>query len=246
MTTVSRMVMAFVLACGTAALAAQSPVGQAPPVTMAAPIPLAAHPKGQQMMAEASKNAALLDLDFKFLDKSYENDVYAKDPLGKSHRISCVRFRSTSGFHFKVDQPKFTLTAQGLTVTENIAKLTADGLTVKVQLGPCTDVGTGVGVRVSDIKVTYKARPMVSFDQSQHCKVTWSKENDELHVSIGDLNIIGVQNDLDKLAKDAVREALNAVLDTYFSGRLRGELLKVSAGVCGGGKGLNAPAGASR
>jgi hypothetical protein len=102
--------------------------------------------------------------------------------------------------------------------------------------GPCVDVSAGVGVRLSDIKVTYKAKPMLTFDQNQHCKVTWNQQTDEMHVTIGDLNITGVQNNIDKLAKDAAREALNAVLDAYFGGRLRGELLKASVSVCGGGK----------
>lgn len=204
-------------------------------VTMAAPLPLATHPQGQQMMSQAAQNAALLDLNFQFLNKTYENDVYVRDPLGKKHRVSCVRFKSTSGFRFKVDPPAFTLTSQGLTVEQNISRLTADGLTVKVQFGPCTDFAAGIGVRLSDIKLVYKAKPMITFDQNKLCKVSWSQDTDDLHVTIGDLNITGVQNDIDKLAKNAAREALNAVLDTYFGGRLRGELIKVSVNVCGGG-----------
>ncbi|MEX2164252.1 MAG: hypothetical protein WD823_08420 [Sulfuricaulis sp.] len=205
-------------------------------VTAATPRPLATHPQGQQMMSQAAQNAALLDLNFQFLNKSYKNDVYVRDPLGKKHRVSCVRFKSTSGFRFKVDPPAFTLTSQGLTVEQNISKLTADGLTVKVQLGPCADIAAGMGVRLSDIKLVYKAKPMITFDQNQLCRVSWSRDTDELRVAIGDMNITGVQNDIDKLAKDAVREALNAVFDAYFGGKLRGELTKVSVNVCGGGK----------
>jgi len=205
-------------------------------VAAAAPRPLSTHPQGQQMMSQAAQNAALLDLNFQFLNKSYKNDVYVRDPLGKKHRVSCVRFKSTSGFRFKVDPPAFTLTSQGLTVEQNISKLTADGLTVKVQLGPCADIAAGMGVRLSDIKLVYKAKPMITFDQNQLCRVSWSRDTDELRVAIGDMNITGVQNDIDKLAKDAVREALNAVFDAYFGGRLRGELTKVSVNVCGGGK----------
>jgi len=205
-------------------------------VTAAAPRPLATHPQGQQMMSQAAQNAALLDLNFQFLNKSYKNDVYVRDPLGKKHRVSCVRFKSTSGFRFKVDPPAFTLTSQGLRVEQNISKLTADGLTVKVQLGPCADIAAGMGVRLTDVKLVYKAKPMITFDQNQLCRVSWSQDTDELRVAIGDMNITGVQNDIDKLAKDAVREALNAVFDAYFGGRLRGELAKVSVNVCGGGK----------
>jgi hypothetical protein len=215
---------------------AQSSTAQLAGNVTTAPLPLAAHPQGQQMMSQAAQNAALLDLNFQFLNKSYKNDVYVKDPLGKKHRVSCVRFKSTSGFRFKVDPPAFTLTSQGLRVEQNISKLTADGLTVKVQLGPCTDIAAGIGVRLSDIKLVYKAKPMITFDQNQLCKVSWSRDTDELRIAIGDMNITGVQNDIDKLAKDAVREALNAVLDAYFGGRLRGELTKVSVNVCGGGK----------
>lgn len=200
-------------------------------------VPLASYAKGQQMMTDASKNAALLDINFQFLDKTYENDVYARDPLGNKYRVSCVRFKSTSGFRFKVDQPQFTLNAQGLTIVQNISRITADGLTVKVQFGPCADIAAGVGVRLSDVKLTYRAKPMIAFDQDQHCKVTWSQESDDLSISIGDLNITGVQNDIDKLAKDAVREALNLALTGFYGSRLRGELLKISINVCGGGRG---------
>jgi hypothetical protein len=200
-----------------------------------APMPLSTHPQGQAMMSQAAQNAALLDVNFQFLNKTYENDVYAKDPLGNKYRVACWRFKSTSGFRFKMDQPAFTLTNQGLTIEQNISKLTADGLTVKVQVGPCADIAAGIGVRLSDIKLVYKSKPMITFE-NQGCKVSWNPDTDELRVAIGDLNIVGVQNNIDKLAKDAAREALNAVLDAYFGGRLRAELIKVSVGVCGGGK----------
>jgi hypothetical protein len=223
--------------CTTHSLPAQSRAAKvAGSAATTAPMPLSTHAQGQAMMSQAANNASLLDVNFQFLNKSYENDVYAKDPLGNKYRVSCVRFKSTSGFRFKLDKPAFTLTNQGLTVEQNISKLTADGLTVKVQFGPCTDITAGIGVRLSDIKLVYKSKPMITFDQNQYCKVTWNQDTDELRVAIGDLNISGVQNDIDKLAKDAAREALNAVLDTFFGSRLRGELLKVSVNVCGGGK----------
>jgi hypothetical protein len=220
----------------TSATGAKQPAPGSSAAAAAPPRPLSTHPQGQQMMSQAAQNAALLDLNFQFLNKSYKKDVYVRDPLGKKHRVSCVRFKSTSGFRFKVDPPAFTLTSQGLTVVQNISKLTADGLTVKVQLGPCADIAAGMGVRLSDIKLVYKAKPMITFDQNQLCRVSWSRDTDELRVAIGDMNITGVQNDIDKLAKDAVREALNAVFDAYFGGKLRGELTKVSVNVCGGGK----------
>jgi len=237
MTNLTRVaVVASLLVCATVALRAQSRAAGAGQMTAMVPIPLSSHPQGQQMMAAAAKTAAVLDIHFQFLNKSYENDVYVTDPLGKKHRVSCVRFKSTSGFRFKVEPPQFTLTAQGLTIVQNIAKLSAEGLTVRVQFGPCADVAYGMGVRLTDIKVVYKAKPMITVDKDQHCKVSWSQQADELHVSIGDLNITGVQNDIDKLAKDAAREALNTVLGGYFGGRLRGELIKLSVSTCGGGK----------
>ena len=207
----------------------------APKAVAAAPKPLSTHPQGQAMMAEAGHNAAMLDIDFKFLNKTYENDVYATDPLGNKYRLSCVRFKSTSGFRFTVAEPNIALTTRGLRIEQNISRLTADGLTVKIQFGPCTDITAGIGVRISDIKVIYTAKPMISVENDR-CKVTWSSDTDEVSVSIGDVNISGVQNDIDKLAKDAAREALNAILDAYFGNRMRGELLKVSAKTCGGGK----------
>ena len=208
----------------------------APGIAANAARPLSTHPQGQQMMAEAVHNAALLDIKFEFLNKTYENDVYAKDPLGNRYRVSCVRFKSTSGFRFTMDEPTFALTTHGLRIEQNISKLTADGLTVKVQFGPCTNITAGIGVRISDIKIIYLANPMISGADSEPCKMTWSLDTDELRISIGDLNISGVQNDIDKLAKDAVREALNMSFDSYFGSRMRGELLKVSVKTCGGGK----------
>ena len=89
-------------------------------------------------------------------------------------------------------------------------------------------------MRLSDVKLTYKAKPIVSF-QNNLCAVSWNQQTDELTVTVEDLNITGVQNDIDKLVKDAAREAINAALDAYFGGRLRGELMKVSLNVCGGG-----------
>ncbi|MGQ0702986.1 MAG: hypothetical protein ACT4PM_07640, partial [Gemmatimonadales bacterium] len=135
--------------------------------TAVAALPLAAHPQGQQMMALAAQNTALLDVNFQFLNQTYENDVYVKEPItGKKIRTSCVQFKASSGFRFKVDQPSYTLTNQGLRVEQNIAKITADGLTAKFMLGPCVWVSTGVGVRLTDVKLVYKARPMVSFQNN--------------------------------------------------------------------------------
>ena len=227
-----------------------APAGQANPATggnlgagvaaetpVALQIPLAQYAQGQAMMAQAAQNAALLDVRFTFLDKTYKNDQYIKDPItGKKVRTSCIRFRSTSGFQFKVDVPTFTLTPAGLTVTQNISKIKADGLSAKFQFGPCQDIGVGVGIQLSDVKVTYKARPTVTFSTEGACTIHWNQDNDDITVSVGDLNIIGVQNNIDKLAKDAAREAINATLDGFYGRVMRNELLKVSVGTCGGGK----------
>ena len=202
--------------------------------TAVAPIPLASHSQGQAMMAQAAQRAALLDLQFKFLDKEYENNTYATDPLGNRYITGCYRFKASSGFRLKVDVPQFTLTPQGLTITQNIAKINADGLIAKVRVVACQDISTGVGLRLSDVKVTYTARPTLSFAQSNGaCTVGWSPDSDEIHVSIGDLNVLGVQNDLDQLAKKAVVEAANAMLESFYGDALRGELVKIAVGVCG-------------
>ena len=203
--------------------------------TLMAPIPLASYPQGQAMMAKAAQNAALLDIKFEFINKSYENDQYVKDPItGTKVRTACIRFKASSGFRFKVDVPQFTLNSQGLTVEQNISRLDADGLTAKVQFGPCQDISTGVGLRLKDVKVTYKARPMIVIN-SAGCSVAWNQDTDDTRVSIGDMNILGVQNDIDKLAKDAVREALNLALDGFFGAIMRNELMKISTVECGGG-----------
>jgi len=199
------------------------------------PIPLAQYAQGQAMMAQAAQNAALLDVNFTFLNKTYEKDVWT-GPDWARVRVSCVRFKATSGFRFKVDVPSFTLTQAGLTVTQNISKIRADGLAAKFQLGACADVGVGVGVQLTDVKVVYQARPTVTFSTEGACTVHWNQDTDDITVSIGDLNIIGVQNDIDKLAKDAAREAINATLDGFYGRVLKNELLKVSVGTCGGGK----------
>jgi len=46
--------------------------------------------------------------------------------------------------------------------------------------------------------------------------LSWNAEPDEFRVSIGDLNIYNTQNDLDKLAKDAVREAVNFTMNDIW------------------------------
>lgn len=203
-------------------------------VTSMAPIPLASHPQGQAMMAQAAQNAALLDLNFKFLDKDYENNTYATDPLGNKYITGCYRFKASSGFRFKVDVPQFSLTAQGLAVTQNIAKLDVDGLAAKVRVVACQDIDVGFGIRVRDVKVTYRARPNLSFSQSNGaCTLGWSQDNDEIHVSIEDINVLGLQNNVDQLGKKAIEEALNAVLEGFYGDALRKELVKITVGVCG-------------
>jgi hypothetical protein len=206
-------------------------------MTAMVPIPLASYGQGQAMMAQAAQNAALLNINFTFLNKTYENDQYVTEPVtGRKVRTSCIRFKATSGFQFKVDVPTYSLTQAGLTVTQNISRIRADGLSAKFQLGPCQDIGVGVGVQLSDVKAVYKARPTVTFSTAGACTVHWNQDTDDITVSIGDLNIIGVQNNIDKLAKDAAREAINAALDGFYGRMMRNELLKVSVGTCGAGK----------
>lgn len=201
------------------------------------PIPLASYAQGQAMMAEAAQKAALLDINFTFLNKTYEKDTHATDPFGNQYTTGCYRFKATSGFRFKVDVPQFTLTPAGLTITQNISKLNADGLTAKVRVVACQDISTGFGLRVSNLAVVYRARPMISFNQANGaCTISWNQDTDDVRVSIGDVNIIGVQNDIDNLAKDAVREAVNLTLDGFFGAVMRNELVKVSVGVCGAPK----------
>lgn len=191
--------------------------------------------KGPQMMEEAISGLSV-DVSFRFLDKTYENDVYVKDPVtGNKVRTACVRFKSTSGFAFKASGPSYTLTTQGLTVVQNIDKIDAEALNFSFQLGPCMSAGGGFGIKLRDVKLTYKARPMIRFENTG-CKVSLNPIPDETRVSIGDLNILGVQNDLDKLAKDAVREALNVSLANFFNGGLGSGLARASISACGGGK----------
>jgi hypothetical protein len=196
-------------------------------------MPLSSYPNGQAMMQQALNQLAV-DIDVRFLDKTYEKDVYVKEPVtGKKVRVSCVRFRADSGFRFKSDPPKFSLSNAGLTVTQNVARIRADSLSYKFQLGPCAWVGAGLGVQLTDVKAVYKARPMLSFDGNGACRLSWNDDPNSLALAIGDLNVIGVQNDLDKLGKDAVREALNATLYAGFGNGLRGALNKIVIDTCG-------------
>lgn len=226
-TILSATVLVF---CASTAAVAVNPAATS---ALPAPIPLAAHPQGQAMMQQAMSNLAL-NVNFKFLDKSYENDQYTT-VAGQKVRTACIRFRATSGFGFQMSPPSYQLTTQGLRVEENIGKIDVNGLTLKFQLGPCMDVAGGYGVKLTDVKVIYKARPMLAFDTQGFCRVAWNEDPDSLRVAIGDLNIIGVQNDLDKLAKDAVREGANRTFQTIHE-LLRNDLTKISVDVCGNKK----------
>ena len=199
------------------------------------PMPLAQHPEGQQMMAAAVKNASLLDINFTFLNKTYEKDVYGpRNPInGKRIRLSCVRLKVTSGFALRVDVPQFTLNYQGLTVSQNISRISNDGIKIKWQLGPCFENAGGFGFRLSDVKFVYKARPTLTFDEQGFCRLSWHEKPDEFRVSIGDLNIYNTQNDLDKLAKDAVREAVNFTMNDILGSLMRNELTRITVDVCG-------------
>lgn len=223
-------------AIGAAALsspAAEAAVPGNPTAQAIAALPLASSEQGRRILDDALKSLAL-DVDFRFLDKTYKNDVYVRDPItGNKIRTACVRFKATSGFRFAIDPPKVQASAQGLTVEENISRLEADGLAVKFQLGPCADVGGGIGVRLRDVKLVYKARPTLQL-KDDGCVVQLNPLPSETRVSIGDLNILGIQNDLDKLAKDAVREALNATLQNFFNASLSGGLVRAASKRCGG------------
>lgn len=215
--------------CGTASAVAPPAVTQ--PLQA---YPLATYPQGQAMFQQAMSQL-VPDVNLKFLDKDYKNDVYVRDPItGKKVRTACVRFRATSGFQFSMDPPQHNLTTQGLTVSQNIAKIKADGLTFKFMVGPCAWSSAGFGVQLTDVRFTYKARPMLSFDGQGACSLAWNPDPGGISVSIGDLNITGVQNNLDGLAKKAHVEAINSSLENFFGTALRGSLQQVAAGTCGG------------
>lgn len=202
---------------------------------MALPMPLASYAQGQAMMAEAARKAALLDISFTFLDKEYKDDTYATDPFGNKYRTGCYRFKATSGFRFRVDVPTFTLTNAGLTITQNISRIEANGLTAKFQVLACQDISiSSLGVLMKDLKVVYTSRPMISFNGAGGaCSISWNQDTDDVRVTIGDLNILNLQNDVDKLAKQAVEDAVNLAFGGFFGSMMRGELIKISTGVCG-------------
>ena len=199
-------------------------------------IPLAEHPQGQQMMAKAATEASLVEIKVKFLDKTYKNDVHVKEPItGKKVRVSCRRFKGVSGFTLKVDKPTFELTPKGLTISQNISRLSAQGIKIKWQLGPCAWSATGAGVSMSDIEFVYKAKPMLTFDGNGACRLTFNSQTEKIKVKIGDFNITGVQNDLDKLAKDAFREGINAAFRAMYGDLMADALAKVTVDMCGSG-----------
>ncbi len=197
-------------------------------------IPLAEHPQGQQMMAKAATEASLVEISFKFLDKTYKNDVHVREPItGKKARVSCRRFRGVSGFMMNIDKPKFELTPKGLTISQNVSRISAHGLKIKWQLGPCAWTVVGVGVTMSDIEFVYKAKPMLTFDGNGACRLTFNSQTEKIKVKIGDFNMTGVQNDLDKLAKDAFREGINAAFRAMYGDLMADALAKVTVDMCG-------------
>jgi hypothetical protein len=211
---------------------AQPPKPVVPAATLGA-TPLAKHANAQKMIQETARRLALANLNFVFLDKTYENDVYAREPIsGKSIRASCVRFKARSGFRFRVDAPTFELNDQGLTITQNIARVSANGLRFSFQLGPCVESTAGFGVAISNINFVYRARPLLSIVNGM-CTLVINQDPEHFRIAIGGLNVTGVQNDLDKLAKDAVREGINFSLDGAYGSLVAKELKQVTLDFCG-------------
>jgi hypothetical protein len=227
-----RLAATAIICVATGSAFAQPQVQNVGNITAVAPIPLASHPQGQALMAQAVQNTTLIDVNFRFLDKTYENDTYATDPLGNKYKTGCYRFKASSGFRFKVDKPAFTLNEQGLTLRQNIAAIDGTALAATIQVVVCQDIPvSAMGFRLRDVELTYRAKPMLAFNQSNgSCSIGWTQPN--LDIKIGDLNILGVQNDVDQLGKKAVQEALNLAFDAYFGSTMRGELVKVTTGIC--------------
>lgn len=48
-------------------------------------------------------------------------------------------------------------------------------------------------------------------DDQGKCKRVWDTALDDARVSIGDINLIGVQNDLDKLVKNALTDFVDSM-----------------------------------
>ena len=196
------------------------------------PQALGKHPQGQQIVEEAIKRLSSMQLQYKFLDKTYKNDVYAKEPItGQKVRVSCVRLKGESGFGFRIDPPQFKLSTEGLVITQRFPRIAAQGLKVKFQLGPCVEHTVGIGVVLSDVTFTLRARPMIAIS-SDACRVTLNQDQEDFRVAIGGMNITGLQNDLDPLAKEAFEESLNALLNGTYELFVTDAMQRASVQLC--------------
>ncbi|OGL02637.1 MAG: hypothetical protein A3E31_18020 [Candidatus Rokubacteria bacterium RIFCSPHIGHO2_12_FULL_73_22] len=195
-------------------------------------VAFAKFPGHGEILARVGRDGSAFTFAIRAVDKQYKDDVWVGAGPARA-RVSCVRFKSTSGFSLKVEPPQFSVSGDTLTIDQRIPSLSVTGLHATFQLGPCVQHSVTFGIAASNVHFQYKARPALSFDGGGRCKFSLNPTTQKINVKIGGFNAKPLQNDLDKLVKKWLERSLEESLNLLYPLQVGNGFVKASLGVCG-------------
>lgn len=136
---------------------------------------------------------------------------------GNKYMISdCLGVKASAGnFTFKPDLPAIRQEGTGVVMTFNVDRITLDGLMIRVRPNPnvaklCKfSKKFGVGGTATNVRLELRVDPLLDLEQ---CRVLFAGPV-RTNITVGGLNLRPLQNDLDRVAKNMIEDALNRMFD---------------------------------
>ncbi len=130
---------------------------------------------------------------------------------------NCLGIKASVGeFSFRPGPPSLRTDGSGILMEFAVSRINLNGLMVRVRPNAGNPANLchfskrfGVGGSASNVRFTVRFDPLLDL---QNCKVTGAGQFRQ-SFAIGGLNLKPLQNDLDKVAKHMIEEAINLYLD---------------------------------
>ncbi|MDQ3439187.1 MAG: hypothetical protein M3478_02415, partial [Planctomycetota bacterium] len=133
---------------------------------------------------------------------------------------NCLGVKVSAGkFKLKLANPEAKVDGSGVLFTFTIDKVEVEGLKVRLRpsanFNPCTWGGKhGVGGKVNDVRLEIRIDPLLDLER---CRIA-DPGQIRAKVRVGSLNLTGVNNEIDKAAKNMFEDAVTFALQFVTSG----------------------------
>lgn len=156
---------------------------------------------------------------------------------GEKYMVNnCLGIKASAGtFRLKLASPNFRWEGTGVRLTFRIDKIAMNALSVRYRPNP-TNLAYPchfsrrhtIGGSASDVTLTYSFDPILDIQQ---CKLG-SLGNIRQRVGIGGLNLKPMQNDLDRVAKNMIEDAINNVFQFNLTDRVIAAMTAILGAKC--------------